>query len=274
MSDKPSTDQPVVADTHVHLYDCYDWVRALAGLARGLGILSREGVQVGFLAEKAGVHALRELSEGASARLSEGTSVTPCTDGAGVVLENDGLAPLYIIGGRQVATSERIEILALTVDADIPDGITAAEAIDAAEQAGGIAVLSWAPGKWLFRRRRVVEKLLADFGPERMLLADTTLRPCGLPEPGLLQAARKGEYTVLAGSDPLPLQGEERWLGTYASLLEGAFDPQCPVLSARSLLRNRNARPVGRRCSLPMVMRRLLRNATSGRGPQSPRPMP
>lgn len=261
-----SADRPTaVADTHIHLYGSYDWARALQGLADRLAALRPGGARVGFLAEKAGVHAMRALRQGAAKGLPDGTSATPCADGAGVILAGPAFAPLYLIGGRQVATAERIEILALTVDADIPDGIPAAEAVRAAEAAGGVAVLTWAFGKWLFSRRRVVAGLLEQFNPQQLLVADTSLRPSGLPEPGLMRMARRDGYRILAGSDPLPASGEERWLGAYASLFDGAFDPQRPVTSARSLLRNGSPRTVGRRCALPAVLCRLARASKSAR---------
>jgi len=261
MQDSSAGNAVAVADTHVHLYGCFDWGRALDSLARGLGALAPGAARIGFLAEKAGVHALHELLDGRSRRIPDGLRVDPCADGSGAVLRGARGAPLYLVGGRQVATSERIEILVFGAQVDVPDGTPAESVVERAWEAGGIAVLSWAPGKWTLGRRRVVKRVLSAFGPDHLLLADTSLRAVGFPEPRLMRRARERGHAVLAGSDPLPFAGEECRIGTYASLLHGAFDAERPVSSACALLRQGEPRTVGCRSPLPVVLSRLIRNA-------------
>jgi hypothetical protein len=74
---------------------------------------------------------------------------------------------------------------------------------------------------------------------------------------------------VIAGTDPLPFPGEERLLGSYASVFEGTIDPERPVESARRLLRTASAgaATAGRRSSWPNAARRWLRNARAAGGP-------
>ena len=74
---------------------------------------------------------------------------------------------------------------------------------------------------------------------------------------------------VIAGSDPLPAPGEERYAGSYASLLEGQCDGGCPGASLRdrlSALRGA-ADPVGRRGGPFEVMGRIrgIKQANRGR---------
>jgi hypothetical protein len=64
---------------------------------------------------------------------------------------------------------------------------------------------------------------------------------------------------VIAGSDPLPVAGEEDLAGTYASYFDAPFDSAKPAARLRHLLTDPTIRPVslGRRGSVFQVWRRL-----------------
>jgi hypothetical protein len=144
-----------------------------------------------------------------------------------------GLSPLFILPGRQIATRERLEILCLGSDSEIPDGEPADLTIRRIREIDALPVLTWAVGKWLFKRRRVVEKLISTFGPDKLLIGDSAMRPVFWPEPKPMRMARQLGYRLIAGSDPLPKPGDERQMGRYATLIEGSFNPLSP---RRSLL--------------------------------------
>jgi hypothetical protein len=225
----------LIADAHLHLYPCYDLAAAVAALADNLG-RHGDGVRAGFLAERSGCRAFAAIRDGSLAlRAGAGRFETTAEEGA-LILRRSGSPPLYLFSGRQLATAERIEVLALTVDAAIPDGLPAAAAVDAVLAAGGVPVLPWSPGKWWFARGRLVRELLSRHGPEKILVGDTAMRPSLAGEPAVMREARRLGCRVVAGTDPLPFAGEEALLGTYASVLEGDFDERHPVASARRLL--------------------------------------
>jgi len=164
---------------------------------------------------------------------------------------------MHLVAGRQIVTAERIEVLGLAMPGRVDDGRPAPDTVAAVQAAGGVPVLAWAPGKWFFARGRVVLDIIARHPPGALLLGDTTLRPTVWPEPAIMRAARKRGYGIAAGSDPLPFAGEEARMGAYASVIEAPFDAQNPLASARAALRQGPARCVGRRGSLPEVVRRL-----------------
>ncbi len=258
----------IFADTHVHVYPVHD---PEVLFRRGVGQLRRAGGSpsaacVLFLAEGRGFDFFARLRDGSSG-LDRGFNVEPTEEAGAVRVTEEGGGSAWIIAGRQIVAAEGVEILALTLTGGVEDGRPAPEAVSAVLAGGGVPVLAWAPGKWMFRRAKVVRDLLGEFGPRQLLLGDTSLRPLGWPAPS---AMRDPSRRVLAGSDPLPLAGEEVRAGTYGVRLSGEFDPRRPVTSLRRLLFD-PATPIqriGRRDTPWRSAGRLLRHHRRKQGPR------
>lgn len=251
----------LIADTHVHFYPCYDVSYALHSLRTNLSKLEGEAVCLAFLAERADCNFFSEFRKNVAGILSPKTEIR-YLDNA-ICLREINFPDLYLFPGRQVITRERIEILSLTVDRQIGDGLPAAEVVKRIRQENGVPVLSWAPGKWFFKRKKVVQDLLDTSQPGSLLIGDTTLRPVCWPRPFLMRrAARKG-LTVIAGSDPLPFGGEEKVMGRYGIGMDGRFDPDNPAQSIRALLTRPGLHPAltGKRGGILATLNRLARNA-------------
>jgi len=238
----------VIADTHVHIYPFHDREALIDGAFRRLAALVPAAeTRAICLTERHDCHAFRDLpgdrAEANAVKWGEG----------------------WIFAGRQIVTRERLEVLALTIDAHIADGQPIADVLLRIREAGGVPVLSWAPGKWFFNRGDVMKKLIENSSPGDFLLGDTSLRPTIWPEPCLMGTARKRGFSIVAGSDPLPVPGEERYAGTYATILQGSFDAAKPVSSMRSLLKERG-NFVGSRCGPVEVLLRLRKNSKARSG--------
>jgi len=245
----------MIVDTHVHLYSVFDREAALRGCVQRLAALAPATVAYACLTERHDCHAYKALLDTAAAE--SGMTANPryqvLEDGHCVAFRpGGGLPPLFVLPGRQIATRERLEVLCIGRDAAIPDGEPAELTIRRIGELDGLPVLAWAVGKWLFKRKRFVERLLETFGPDQLLIGDSAMRPVFWPEPAPMRVARRRQYRLLAGSDPLPRAGDESQAGRYATLVDAAFDPQAP---ARSLLAALIApavplRRIGSRCSL------------------------
>lgn len=148
------------------------------------------------------------------------------SDAREVFLENVHGNRLLVMAGRQVATKERLELLALGTCGRIEDGLTLEASIVAAWQLHALPVICWSPGKWWFSRGTVVSRTVAKLrsvAPEKLLfLGDTALRPSGFPNIGLLAREQALKHVIFAGSDPLPFSGEEERLGRYGMGFTGA----------------------------------------------------
>lgn len=251
----------LTADAHVHLYPCYDLRLAMDNLRHNLAGLDAGAVPMAFLAERSDCHFFRELAERAPEMLKAPVRVERFDNA--LLLREEGYPDIYIFAGRQVISAERVELLALTTDTQIPDGLPAFEAVELIRRAGGVPVISWAPGKWFFGRGKVVENLLERFAPGTLLVGDTSLRPVVWLTPVLMKRAIRRGFGVVAGSDPLPFPGEEKMMGTYGMRMVGEFDRTDPGRSVRAVLRQPGflPQPAGVRGGLFTTLQRLIKNS-------------
>ncbi|MCB0318888.1 MAG: hypothetical protein KDD56_09035, partial [Bdellovibrionales bacterium] len=162
----------------------------------------------------------------------------------------------------QLVSKEKVEILGLNINQHIPDGLSASECIKEILNLGGLAVINWAPGKWLFKRRQIIKRLLKDFDTN-LALGDTTLRPKLFPEPSLMSRHIADSKPVIRGSDPLPCPGEERLIGSYC--IKHKFENPKDINRLKIELvdflckESHSAKALGKRSSLAQVYWRLKR---------------
>ncbi len=257
----------LAADAHVHVYPAFDAHRALAALDRGLArMAARRGrgaapatiLRAGFLTETRSCSFFDQLRAGRAVPCGLSAEAGPSP--SELTLTGPGFGPLILVAGRQIVTRDRLEVLALGLTAAPEDGLDTEAAIEAVLAAGGIPVLAWAPGKWLFHRGRCVQAAIARWG-RALAVGDSALRPAPWPEPALMKRARRRGLAVLPGSDPLPLPGEDRVPGLYGLTCPAEPGARSPLAILRRVIQVRPAdiRPAGRRRSGPAVLRALVR---------------
>lgn len=253
----------IIADSHVHLYPCYKIGLTLTTLLHNLEKLSPNTIKTAFLVERSDCNFFSDIRENEDRLIKAGSELTLRKQKGVISVMVKGDTCLSIFPGRQIVTSERIEILSLTLDDRIKDGLPADTVVNQIIDRGGVPVISWAPGKWFFERGKLIEKLIDGMNPESVLIGDTSLRPTIWRKPLLMKKAERAGYKIIAGSDPLPFAGEELNLGTYGSLINGSLDSEVPIESIRSLLTNPDIeiKSIGRRNSMIAATRRVLNNA-------------
>ena len=253
-------------DAHVHLHPFYDLPRAFSTARARLAAAGGNGDGVLCLTEAAGCDAFGALRDGRWP--VSGWTPVLAADGLALRLESSAAGScLWVLAGRQIVARERVEILGLGLAAAIPGGLAVGDAVERVRDAGALPVLPWAPGKWLGGRGRVIASLMDRFGPGALLLADSSLRPLGYPTPILLRRAEREGFRVLAGSDPLPFPGEERRIGSYATVADGRLDPEAPARSILGLLGPGGPAlaVAGRRPCPGVTILRLVRHARAKR---------
>ena len=163
---------------------------------------------------------------------------------------------LLVIAGRQVATREGIEVLALAGDAGVLDGLPLGETLQRVRMSGALPVLPWGFGKWWGRRGQLVAGALAHRGSAPLFLGDNAGRPTW-GEPLLFRQARDCGVPVLPGSDPLPLSWHAGRAGSYGFVLEAELDAEHPAWDLRRRLRELRESPrvFGHRVTLPGFLR-------------------
>ena len=85
-------------------------------------------------------------------------------------------------------------------------------------------VLPWSAGKWLGSRGALMKELVMELPPDGIFIGDSALRPRVVREPAVFKLASKRGIKVLSGSDPLPLEGEERRVASIVSSWQSCFD--------------------------------------------------
>jgi SAM-dependent methyltransferase len=221
------TDAKVLVDAHVHVHPDTDLALLLDSAAanftkaaRKAGIHRWHGVLL--LAEMRDTHWFDSIPpEGLEAgawrvQRRPGDELAVDAQGAGV--------SILIVPGRQIVTQEGIEVLASGTSARIPDGLTLAETLQVCRQQAALTTLPWAVGKWLGRRGALVADAL-----NRQTVpvhgGDNGGRPWFWPRPRQWLESQRQGLAVLSGSDPLPLPGDERRVGSFGSAFSGALPP-------------------------------------------------
>lgn len=255
-----------LVDGHAHIYPSFSLSIALRSASSALGDLYPNTPRVICLAEPADCNVFEQLSR--FPHLGDDGLLIRVDDGC-LRVESGNSSPLcFVLPGRQVVTAENIEVLALNVKDDIQNGLSAVDTVRCAIDLGALPVLAWSPGKWFFERKAVIERVLETFGPAEIAIGDTTLRPVGWSTPQLMRSALDAGYRVLCGSDPLPLPGEERRLGSYMTELCRNGPRVKPSEMISGFLKNNDTetRPVGSRGNIGSVASRIVRNAFERRG--------
>ena len=157
-----------------------------------------------------------------------------------------GEMPLAILGGRQVISGENLEILVFPGQTVPRDGDRTQDILGHAKSAGGIAILAWGVGKWLGGRARIVRDALETAAPGGSIaVGDNGGRPALWRRISLLSEATSAGFVNIAGTDPLPLEGEIARVGSFGVWLEGTPDKGWGYREFRQLLTTANLHRYG-----------------------------
>lgn len=224
---------PVAVDAHVHVHPIFDHARFLDAALRNAALAGLDGGPIWLLlTEMAGVHAYRTLAD----RPPAGWQSLPFADGCTIELRRDDGGRVLVTAGRQIVIEGGLELLALGTDADIPDRIGMAEALERTLSLGAFPVVPWGFGKWTGRRGRVLAELLDGPEGEVVFLGDNGGRAVFLPRPALFERVEAAGRRVLPGSDPLPFASHVDRVGSYGLIVPMAVDPRAPFAALRAKL--------------------------------------
>lgn len=165
---------------------------------------------------------------------------------------------LILISGRQILTSEGLELLALATTEKFKDNTPIVELIKQVNDKNGIPVIPWGVGKWLGKRGQIVKELINKNMSYPFYLGDNGNRPRFWPQPSILKLAEKKKIRILAGSDPLPFNFESCKAGSYGFSIKLKIDPRTPARFIKQVLRNAENRIVRQFGSLESNHRFIL----------------
>jgi hypothetical protein len=254
-----------VVDAHVHIHACYEpdelFDNAFANLSRAAGLSSPKSTATALPERRAFFllmtecaqddyfGALRQLAQrtrgaeggnGASGRLDlERWSVAPTAEDISLLAQRQpaGAAngrEIYIVAGRQIACREGLEVLVIGTTRRFEDGRPIREILTETEALGVPRVIPWGPGKWFFRRGKLLNELLREFRKPTLFLGDEGGRPGFWGYPAHFGRAAQLGIRDLPGTDPLPFPHDVTKVGLMGLRVPVDLDRTRP---AASLLR-------------------------------------
>ena len=230
-----------LVDTHVHLYGVYQLGRAFDRAVLNFGFWKKRlGLPRGIpsllmLAEAEGDDVFLRLQSGGLVEDDLGPwSVRRTGDPISLSLVRDDGGQLTIVAGRQLNTTEGVEVLALACVEHVRERRSLVDTIAWTLGHEGIPVLPWGFGKWLGRRGRLVRQIIESEWSAKIALGDTSYRPLAPSPPRNFRMAASHGIPILAGTDPLPYAGEQGKIGRYGLVLREEIDPGHLGCSARA----------------------------------------
>jgi hypothetical protein len=248
----PATAAPtkLLVDGHVHFHDCFAWEDFLNAAARNfararatLGLTSDSPGCLMF-AESTNVNQFRDVREQPALMRSAGWQVERGSDDCALTLNRGTGETIVVVAGRQIATAEHLEVLALGCADEMPDGRPVRDVIRDVTDRGSLPAIPWGFGKWWGRRGRLVRRLVEDDTLPPFCLADNGGRARAQPRPPLLAWAERHGMVVLAGTDPLPLPRQVGRAGSFGFILDGWQTTAAPTAAIRSGIQTLQGSPL------------------------------
>lgn len=241
----------ILADGHVHIHPCFDLALCLdAALANFLSV-NPQGYFLLLLTESPSEQYFEDFYQAACQKSQENLSLGNWT--IQTTQENCSLCAVhchsrhkvFILSGQQIATSEKLEVLALMTTEKFAEGQPLEAVVKTISDKGGIPVIPWGFGKWMGRRGQILSRYLAQKDLPPLFLGDNSGRPWFWPDPLLFKIGRAQGLKVLPGTDPFPFPSEFQRPGCFGFSLEGFgyFDAQRPASSLKQALLNPSVQP-------------------------------
>ena len=215
-----------IVDAHAHFYPgvftAAGWLDAADSNFRkveerigGLAAVDR----VLLVADRRGQTTIDDLEE-AGKTLGSGWVLGRSAGGTALWAQRDQGPPILIVVGQQRTSGEGLEVLSFGRDWQPSDGLNFYELVQSSLSGPGITILPWGFGKWMGRRGRLVEEVLEALHCDKLFVGDSGGRPRRLKTPSLIDRAGRAGIPNLPGSDPLPLDGQHRRVGSRGVILE------------------------------------------------------
>ncbi len=255
-------------DAHSHFYECFSLETFLSSIYRNIEKLPEQSSLDGagiILTERNDCNFYRRLIE--DTKLHKKLSSLGYIQNANTIEKRDHALPCHALPlnfypGRQVSSSEKIEVLALFYKNLLPENIPLNELINHIRESGAIPVINWAPGKWLGKRGDLIRKFLnenSNGNSAGITLGITSLLPKYFPYPSIIRESSARNIPLVAGSDPLPFKNQELLPASYGMLFDSLPDKASDEEIKTEIL-NKKYRITGQRSSLPASILRVFSN--------------
>lgn len=232
----------VLCDAHVHIYDCFELDLFFDSAWRNFY------QQAQTLESQTNFSAVLMLSEAKKdnwfSKLKENKSHAnnwsfhQTNEPTSLLARHTNGYSILIINGRQIVTSENLEVLALATTEVLADGEPISNVVDWVMKKDAIPVIPWGFGKWWGSRGNVLSKTLDSYSTDELFLGDNSGRPWFLGNPKHFAVAENEQRRILPGSDPLPFPSESWRPGSVGFYFTATFDTTTPAKCLRNQLKD------------------------------------
>jgi hypothetical protein len=242
----------ILIDAHVHIYDCFDlgafFYSAYDNFQSAAVRLECKDdfTAVLLLTETAEDNWFQQLASSVCARnLSDCSQVgrwhvVPTEENSSIIINLEGNRRLLLIAGRQIATAEGLEVLALLTAEHFEENRPLKKIVEYISEAGGVPVIPWGFGKWLGKRGAIVDSFLRTADGLEFYLGDNGNRPGFFSKPRQFKIARRRGIGILPGSDPFPFVSEQRRAGGFGMIMNYQLSDQKPAYSLKMALKDKD----------------------------------
>ncbi len=239
--------QVIIADTHVHIYDCFQLEEFLDSALNNFTLNAKQLTSqdnftpILFLADIKGKDNFCQLQQYSQQGDINNSPINNWTfhntqEKLSLYARNQNNQIIFLIAGRQIVTAEKLEVLALITEHTFAEGLPLEVTIKQIITAGGIPVLPWGVGKWIGKRGKTLSNLLKKNIHSILFLGDNGNRPGFWSQPFYLQIAKKQGLGILPGTDPLPLASESSRPGSFGFMIQGNLNHEKPGTHIKQML--------------------------------------
>lgn len=236
----------ILVDAHVHIYDCFHLPTFFES---AFANFQSEAARMGQVDDFTAILLLTETSKdnwferlesyASNKTTAETKTIRDWTfhrtdENCSLCARGSKNQSLFLIAGRQIVTTEKLEVLALDTDKSFKDGAPIEQVIQSIRDMGAIPVIPYGFGKWIGQRGKILRDLLKKTESTKLFLGDNGGRPKFLHLPSQFKQAEKKGIRVLPGSDPLPFLSQCIRPGSFGFFVEGAVSTTHP---ARDIIR-------------------------------------
>jgi len=232
----------VLCDAHVHIYDCFDinlfFDSAWRNFYQQAQLLKTQtnNCAVILLSEAKQDHWFSKLKE--NKLPTRNWSFHQTDEPTSLLAQHTNGHEILVINGRQIITSENLEVLGLATNEVLADGVPISDVVNWAIKNDAIPVIPWGFGKWWGRRGDILCDTLNHFPADKLFLGDNSGRPWFFGKPKHFGIAECEQRRILPGSDPLPLASEATRPGSVGFYFTEIFDKDKPAKCIRDHLNN------------------------------------
>ncbi len=233
----------ILIDSHVHIYDKYDIKRFFYCVLKNF---RKESKKLGFENFKGILFLTETKNDDYFSKLNENyfenelkelylTKINNNESGSVVYKAKDNNY-LIIISGKQIITSEKLEVLALGKTKNLDYGESLRASIEKINSLGALPIIPWGVGKWFGKRKKIIENVLEHNRDIKYFFGDNSGRPVFWATPKLFKTAGNKGILILRGSDPLPLNYQEEKVGKFGFYFQADLDLNKPAKNINDLL--------------------------------------